>query len=358
MSTPASGAVLAPGAGYGRPDGSGKVRALQRVLLGLGYASGPVDGLFGPRTRASLAWFQIKHGLPPTGIADAATLRVVRQRERARAGRPGGSSAPAERPAATVPAQRRAATTSGAPDRRASTDGGIGVLPLVLLLAAGAAVVSLLATVAWRRGRRSDLGPRARIALQRAWAKLKAAAAALTSSPRPASEPAPGGPSAIGYTRGGDPVELERHAVAIERACSERGWTLASIVREPASVAANGHTTPALALALDRLASGEASRLVTGRLDHLVRSVPALGRLLDWCTRQGVDLVAVDVGLDTSTRDGQLAARCLLAAGEGSASGEAAIAAGEPQPPQKTAAGWGTREARAGSLAIRRRFRR
>ena len=134
------------------------MRALQRVLLGLGYASGPADGLFGPRTRASLAWFQIKHGLPPTGIADAATLRVVRQRERARAGRPGGSSAPAERPAATVPAQRRAATTCGAPDRRASTDGSMGVLPLVLLLAAGAAVVSLLATVAWRRGRRSDLG--------------------------------------------------------------------------------------------------------------------------------------------------------------------------------------------------------
>jgi hypothetical protein len=46
--------------------------------------------------------------------------------------------------------------------------------------------------------------------------------------------------------------------------------------------------------------------------------------VLDWCTRHGVELVAVDVGLDTSTRDGRLAARCLLAAGPGNGNGNGA----------------------------------
>jgi hypothetical protein len=190
----------------------------------------------------------------------------------------------------------------------------MGVLPLVLLLAGGAALLSLVATLALRRLRRADLASRAR----RAMAARKASRRPATP---PAPAPAPDGPSAIGFASGRDATELELDAAAIEHACSERGWKLASMVREDASVASNGHATPALALALDRLASGEASRLVTGRLDHLARSRANLGGVLDWCTRHGVELVAVDVGLDTSTRDGRLAARCLLAAGPGNGNG-------------------------------------
>jgi len=248
------------------------------------------------------------------------------------------------------------------------------VLPLILLLAGGAALLSLLATVASRRARRSDLAPRARAqaaararsvgtVLHRVPARLKAAAAAMVAPrrrvPAPASDGARAestGPSAIGYTIGQDAAELERQAAAIEQACSERGWTLASIVREDASVASNGHTAPALALALDRLARGDASRLVTGRLDHLARSLANLGRLLDWCTRHGVDLVAVDVGLDTSTRDGRLAARCLLAAGDGNGNGggDAGSAERDPQPP-RTEVGR-PRAGRAGPIATARRW--
>ena len=46
------------GSGYVRPGGSDRVREVQRRLIGLGYRPGPVDGLFGPRTRAATRWFQ------------------------------------------------------------------------------------------------------------------------------------------------------------------------------------------------------------------------------------------------------------------------------------------------------------
>jgi hypothetical protein len=68
-----------------------------------------------------------------------------------------------------------------------------------------------------------------------------------------------------------------------------------------------------LAYALEQLANGDASRLVTSRLDHLARSPRRLGALLEWCAGHGVDLVAVDVGLDTSTHDGRLVAGRRLA---------------------------------------------
>src|SRR5512132_1346298 len=91
------------GAGFGRAAGSPEVRALQRILRSLGYACGPADGLFGRRTRASLQWFQIKHGLPPTGSADAETLRILHLRARARAPQ-------AARPRADAPASSQAPT--------------------------------------------------------------------------------------------------------------------------------------------------------------------------------------------------------------------------------------------------------
>jgi hypothetical protein len=68
------------GAGYHRPDGSGRVREVQRRLHRLGYRPGPVDGLFGPLTRASVAWFQLKHGLRVDGRATLATVRLLRFR--------------------------------------------------------------------------------------------------------------------------------------------------------------------------------------------------------------------------------------------------------------------------------------
>ena len=154
-----------------------QVRALQRILRSLGYACGPVDGLFGTRTQASLQWFQIKHGLRPTGSADAKTLRILHLRDRARgpqdavprAEAPASSQAPT-RPAnaphahpavtpsdapANAPRPHPAATPS--PGARAPQPGGrgLGAVPIALLLAAAIALLSLLLTVGWRRSWRT-----------------------------------------------------------------------------------------------------------------------------------------------------------------------------------------------------------
>ena len=159
--TRASDRAMSLGAGFGRAAGSPQVRGLQRILRSLGYACGPVDGLFGTRTQASLQWFQIKHGLRPTGSADAETLRILHLRNRGRgpqdavprAEAPASSQAPTH--PANAPRPHPAATPS--PGARAPQPGGrgLGAVPIALLLAAAIALLSLLLTVGWRRSWRT-----------------------------------------------------------------------------------------------------------------------------------------------------------------------------------------------------------
>ena len=167
--TRASDRAMSLGAGFGRAAGSPQVLALQRILRSLGYACGPVDGLFGTRTQASLQWFQIKHGLRPTGSADADTLRILHQRDRARgpqkaaprAEAPASSQAPT-RPAnaprahpavtpsdvpANAPRPHPAATPSHGARAPQPGGGGLGAMPIALILAAAIALLSLLLTV-------------------------------------------------------------------------------------------------------------------------------------------------------------------------------------------------------------------
>jgi hypothetical protein len=50
----------------------------QRRLQEAGFAPGPIDGLFGPRTAAALRRYQARYGLPVTGMLDAATQHALR----------------------------------------------------------------------------------------------------------------------------------------------------------------------------------------------------------------------------------------------------------------------------------------
>jgi resolvase-like protein len=123
------------------------------------------------------------------------------------------------------------------------------------------------------------------------------------------------GPTTIGsYPRGRDAAEFRRHKAVIERACSQRGWTLAGRVRDGDPARAGGRKRSGRAYALEQLADGDASRLVTGRLDHLAGLPRRLGAMLEWCAGHGVDLVAVDVELGTSTHDGRMVVGRLLSA--------------------------------------------
>ena len=83
----ASAAALATRVDGGRTDprlglqarggGSVRVRRLQRQLARLGYDSGEVDGLYGPRTQRAVTGFERSRGLPANGVAGLDTLRAL-----------------------------------------------------------------------------------------------------------------------------------------------------------------------------------------------------------------------------------------------------------------------------------------
>jgi peptidoglycan hydrolase-like protein with peptidoglycan-binding domain len=74
----ATQAPLALGSGYGRSGGSVRVRALQRRLRALGQQPGPIDGLYGPLTKAAVMRFQSSAALAIDGIAGPQTQRALR----------------------------------------------------------------------------------------------------------------------------------------------------------------------------------------------------------------------------------------------------------------------------------------
>lgn len=58
----------------------GGVTGAQMRLQNLGFPTGGVDGILGPKTRAAIRAFQRAHRIKPTGALDAATLAKLKQR--------------------------------------------------------------------------------------------------------------------------------------------------------------------------------------------------------------------------------------------------------------------------------------
>jgi peptidoglycan hydrolase-like protein with peptidoglycan-binding domain len=281
------------GSGYHTPNGSQRVREVQRRLTRLGYHTGPIDGLYGPLTRSAVQWFQIKHGLRPTGVVAATTLMGLRNPGlfTAKRGTPVGTKRPAGPPSGKTPAR---------PVRFApKAHGGSTAASLIPALLALVVAVLGLAIMAFMGAAQK---PRRR---HRAWR-----AARRRNVPARRDRPWP--PAiVVGYLKGDSPDAIEPQAHAIKAACVEHGWQLAELVRD------NGHdgkalTRPGLAYAVEQLSSGVASRLVVDRLDYLARSPNELRAVLGTFMRRGITLSALDVGLDTGTWEGQTAVRALL----------------------------------------------
>jgi hypothetical protein len=111
--------------------------------------------------------------------------------------------------------------------------------------------------------------------------------------------------------------ELAKQADVIARACERRGLALVEVVREPDSAPGRERlglfdARPGLQYALGRIAAGDAQGLVVPGLRRLTRSVAELGPIVEWFTRRRMRLVAVAQGLDTSEREGRVAARLLI----------------------------------------------
>jgi len=326
------GGVRAPlvrGAGLEQPQGSARVRALQRHLRAASIDPGPVDGRFGPLTEAAVRRFQRARGLADDGIAGPRTARRL-ARVTATRGR-------AHRASDRSPAQGRRLVSARAGVEPAATAGGPDLVEVALapLAAIGAA---LLVAVGWRRRRRRSMTPPRPGTIVDRPARAPTGAPARTPPPTsalrtlsngstPRGEPSASGRPwrgdatasqsvrALGYVSVPAASVLEAvagpQARAIEAACAARGWAFVGGVRERAPCEDQALERPGLDDALGRLARGEANYLVVAELRRLTRSVVELGELLSWLERAGGRLWVLDVEIDTGTEDGQVVASAL-----------------------------------------------
>jgi peptidoglycan hydrolase-like protein with peptidoglycan-binding domain len=296
----------------------GSVREVQRRLVRLGYRPGPVDGLFGAQTQAAVQWFQIKHGLAPDGVAGPRTLGLLRERTGGapalnpiRDDRPSGRGIAPQLPPLAATADRNEKPAG----QRGDGSGPAGLVALVLLLLA----VPVALALSIRRRLRQQASKQRRPGP----ADLAVAAGPAPQPPRStdarstdarrtngAATPA----LAIGYVRSTqDRAELARHAGAIRRACTRRGWTLEELVLDERARGASLER-PGLAAAMERLALPGPTRLVVSKLGHLSSSAADLTALFEWFAEHDVQVVATDVGVDTTTPEGRRAAQERLTA--------------------------------------------
>lgn len=103
---------------------------------------------------------------------------------------------------------------------------------------------------------------------------------------------------------------LDAQAIVLDRDLAARGWsTVADLVDEGLSGSLAPDKRPALAQALAMLAAGDADALVVAKGDRITRTLGDLCELLDRSEKEGWQLVALDLGVDTSTPMGRAMAQ-------------------------------------------------
>jgi DNA invertase Pin-like site-specific DNA recombinase len=122
------------------------------------------------------------------------------------------------------------------------------------------------------------------------------------------------GGSVIGYVRAGGSVSVAEQQAVIAAACERRGWELLRVEADSASKGSTGRA--ALAHALTALRAGQAQALVVARLDRPARSLSEAAHLIERARGEGWNLVALDLGLDLSTRAGKRIATAFTIAAE------------------------------------------
>jgi len=123
------------------------------------------------------------------------------------------------------------------------------------------------------------------------------------------------GETVVGYVRvsteeqgaNGAGLQAQRDAIAAE--CERRGWQLLRV--EEDALSGKSMNRPGLRAALDACRSGEASGIIVSKLDRLSRSVIDFARVLEEARKKGFNVVALDLGLDLSTPQGELVANVL-----------------------------------------------
>lgn len=103
---------------------------------------------------------------------------------------------------------------------------------------------------------------------------------------------------------------LDAQRRAIETEAVRRGWEVEWYADEGWSAATLNR--PGLTLALRALKRGEVDALVVAKLDRLSRSAVDFGGLLRTANRQRWAVVALDLGVDTTTPTGELLAGVMM----------------------------------------------
>ena len=257
---------VALGTGLHRPSGSRRVRELQRRLKGLGYRPGRVDGIFGVRTRAAVAWFQVKHGFHVDGRASLAVVRHLRDRTRSSAPTSQRVSGPRE----AEPSWDAFRQLVGpAPVSAQADDDGPSLWWLATLLLLAFAVGFAGVAMLLGRGRREVL---------------------------PAAPQQREAPRALGYARVRSAQRVKALADTIAAHAAEHGMALTGLITDDDADERHGRDRPGLGYALEQLQSGEADCLVVGRIGHLTRSPAELDELLDVMSERETPLVVLNAG--------------------------------------------------------------
>jgi DNA invertase Pin-like site-specific DNA recombinase len=357
--------VLAQGAGMG-PKPSTAVRRVQRVLRSHGYHLGApgVDGRFGPLTEAAVRRLQSDYGLAADGVVGPKTRKLVRLLQRraqqrasvpSRQSKPQGTTKPGttKHPTTTPQAQPQTRTTV-LPSQTEDTGWLLAIIASAALGMLGAAF-AVLAT-RWRRGYRRHapiLAPinrelflegrsedervgefRGQALVTRLHAvpgedkgddhehtsylvddRRKTAPIWVRHEEvrRKTSGLAPGD-AVIGYVTlspDAPPSKADVSVHAIEAACERSDWELLEVVTDREN-GVSSLERPGLSRALEQIADGQARGLVVSDLRRLSRSIVDLGALVEWFRDAQAALVALDLGIDTSTPNGHEVAATLV----------------------------------------------
>jgi DNA invertase Pin-like site-specific DNA recombinase len=103
---------------------------------------------------------------------------------------------------------------------------------------------------------------------------------------------------------------LEAQRAAIQEQCRRRSWELIALHSDTAS-ARTLTARPGLGKALADVDGGAAGALVVAKLDRLSRSLLDFSALMERSRRKGWALVALDLGVDTTTPSGEMMANVL-----------------------------------------------
>jgi DNA invertase Pin-like site-specific DNA recombinase len=124
----------------------------------------------------------------------------------------------------------------------------------------------------------------------------------------------------IAYTRvstqeqGEAGLGLQAQREHVEAYCKARDWVLLDVVSEVASGAtADPEKRPLLDAAITRIEAGEADCLLASKLDRVSRSTVDFCLMIERARAKGWNLSVLDVGVDTTTPQGELIASVLAA---------------------------------------------